>query len=454
MIDLATRGGTASVDDLDRARFRRLFVGIVAVGLLWRLGYVLVFKRHDIPVGDEIYYSAQGVTIFHGDGYAYPFPPGGPGANHAPFTAAALAPVSWWYDGSSVVFQRLLMSVYGAAVIVGIGLVARRLFDRRIALVAAGIAAAYGQFWLNDVVLMSETFATAGVVALLGLTSAYRRREGLGIAVALGVAIGLAGLARAELLVYGAILTATVMLVTARRGPIERRDRSESSHDQAAASPSIGGIRWIGHLAVAGTCALLVVAPWVIRNQIRFEDSTLISTQDGLTLIGANCDQAYHGPIKGFWAIGCIDSTVELPDGIDQSQASTLYRTAAIDYIGDHTADLPGVVAARVGRGLSVWRVEQMVFFNTGEGRGEWGSRIAMYQYWLLVPLAGIGLRRWPSSAPRWPILVVFALTVAMFALVYGLPRFRVPAEVGIVIAAAIPITQWLTALSHRVRSG
>lgn len=453
----ADRDVEAVTSDLDRRRFRWIFAGIVAFAAIWRVAYVLIFKRDDIPVGDEIYYSAQALTIFHGDGYSYPFPPGGPGANHAPLTAAALAPVSWWYDGSSIVFQRLLMALYGTAVVAGIGLVARRLFDRRVALVATAIAAGYGAFWLNDVVLMSETFATAGVVALLSLTYAYRRTPSTRTAIGLGAVIGLAGLARAELLAFGAILAIVVVVVTTRRGPLGDADQQRFADDSANAThrtavEARSGVQGVVHLGLAGLCALLVIAPWVIRNQVRFEDSTLISTQDGLTLIGANCDEAYDGPSKGFWVITCIDAAVTLPEGIDQSQASTLYREAAIDYIEDHRSEIPGVMGARVARGLSVWRVEQMAFVNVGEGRSQWGSRIATYQYWLLVPIAILGLRRWPSRSPRWPIIVVFGLTVAMFAVVYGLPRFRVPAEVGIVLAAAVPVADWIGALRGRVR--
>ena len=78
---------SSSADDLDHRTFRRRYAVILVAALLWRVGYVLVFKRNDIPVGDQIYYSAQASTIANGGGYSYPFPPGGPGANHAPLTA-------------------------------------------------------------------------------------------------------------------------------------------------------------------------------------------------------------------------------------------------------------------------------------------------------------------------------------------------------------------------------
>ncbi len=458
-----------SAREIDRTRFRWWFAGLVAAAGVFRILYVIILKYDDTPTGDEIYYSAQAITIFKGGGYSYPFPPGGPAANHAPLTAAALAPISWDYNGWTG-NQRLLMAVYGTIVVAAVGLLTARLFGRRPALVATAITGFYGAFWLNDVVLMSETFAAAGVVAILWLAYAYRHHPRTRVAVGLGIAIGVTGLARAELLVFGGLVAAVLILTTSRadaagrgdtfRDPpapdgvrdddadIDAADGADASRSTGpSVGPSLG--RGVAHVLIAGLCSVAVIAPWLIRNNIRFEETTLISSQDGLTLIGANCPEAYEGQGKGFWQIVCIDR-VTPPEGADQSVRSGLYREAAIDYIDDNTRAVPGVVAARVGRGLSIWRPDQMTFFNTGEGRGRWGSRVATLQFWILVPIAIVGLRRWPSSAPRWPIYSTFAFSIVVFAVLYGLPRFRVAAEIGIVIAAAVAIDGWISSFRSR----
>lgn len=406
---------------LSRDRFRWSFAACVVAAALLRIVCVLVVKLGDEPVGDELYYSAQAAVIANGDGFAYPFPPGGFAADHAPLTAAALAPVSW-SDSDPVLPQRLLMALYGTAVVAGVGLLARFLFGRRVAVVAAALAAVYGAFWLNDVVMMSETFATAGVLAILGAGYAYGERPTPRRAAVMGAAIGVAGLARAELLVLGAAVAA-VMIVASRAV----------------------GRRRVAHLALAGAVSVMVIAPWVIRNQIRFEESTLISTQDGLTVLGANCPGSYRGDFKGFWAIECTE-LVDVPEGADQSVQSALYREYGFDYIGAHLDEVPGVVAARLGRGLSVWRVDQMTEINTTEGRARWASWVATVQFWLLAPLAFAGLRMWPSSRPRWPVVTAIGFAVLTLALVYGIPRFRVAGEIGVVLGAAVAIEHLLTA--------
>lgn len=415
-------------------RFRLQFAAVLAVAAVFRIVYVFVVKRGDDLQGDEIYYQAQAVVIANGKWFESPFPPGGFAADHVPLTALWLSTVSW-IDDRAVLAQRLLMALTGVAVVAAIGLVARMLFGQRAALIAAALAAGYGAFWLNDVVLMSETLATAGVLGVLGCTYAYARQRTVRWAAAIGVSIGLAGLARAELLVLGGVLAAAMILLDGSEA-----DDTDSDASQSAA-PLLMSMRVL-HLALAGIVSLAVLAPWVIRNQVRFEESTVMSTQVGLTVLGANCPPAYSGEFVGFWAIECIE-LVQVDPGGDQSTASAAYRSYGTEYAVDHVEELPSVVVARVGRGLSVYRPDQMTQINEAEGRARWASWIATIQFWLLAPIAFIGLRRWSSSRPRWPLLVTVGFTLVLFAAVYGIPRFRIPMDVVVVLGAAAAIEHW-----------
>ena len=46
-----------------------------------------------------------------------------------------------------------------------------------------------------------------------------------------------------------------------------------------------------------------MVGPWVGFNLSRFEDPTFLATNDGQTLLGANCPGTYHGPATGMWLL-------------------------------------------------------------------------------------------------------------------------------------------------------
>ena len=80
-----------------------------------------------------------------------------------------------------------------------------------------------------------------------------------------------------------------------------------------------------------------------------------------------------------------------------------------------------------------------MAFYNTGEGREEWASWTGVIQYWLLVPVAvagGVILRR-RRDVRLLPLLAMPVLVVIVSAVFYGIPRFRLPAEITIVVLAA-----------------
>jgi len=397
-------------------RYRRWFGGLVLAAAVWRVLYVLMFKVDDDVVGDQIYYSGQAVTIANGNWFADPFIPGAYAADHAPLTALAVAPASW-DDAVPFVAQRLLMAMYGTAVVAGIGLVARWLTDRVTSLVAVAIAAVYANLWMNDALIMAETPSALAVVLVLFASYRFDLSRSTRDAVVMGLAVGLAGLARAELLLLGVVLVLPMVLF-GQHASADRRRR-------------------VFHLAVAGLAAVALVSPWIIRNQVRFDETVTMSTQDGLTLVGTNCPAAFEGPGRGFWHLSCAFA-VPVPDGADQSVRSAIYRDVAVDYLGDHLDQVPSVVAARLGRGLSVWQVDAMATLNQGEGRERLASWIGVVQFWTLVPLAAYGLVAWPVAQRRWPMLALILMSVLTIAALYGIPRFRIAAEVAIVVCGAI----------------
>ena len=56
----------------DDRRFWRILLLIVLAALALRVGYVLLAKRHEPALGDQIYYEAQANTLARGDGFTDP----------------------------------------------------------------------------------------------------------------------------------------------------------------------------------------------------------------------------------------------------------------------------------------------------------------------------------------------------------------------------------------------
>jgi 4-amino-4-deoxy-L-arabinose transferase-like glycosyltransferase len=417
---------------------RRFTVGlliIVASAFAFRVGYVVVVKGDGTDTcgqelcGDAVYYATQGKRLSDGrvftqppsrgelviEGVAvHPLPAGDPVADHPPLTSIVVAPANLFVDGSFV--QRLEMAAVGAAAVAVIGLLGRELAGDRAGLLAAGIAALYPNLWMNDVLVMAESLTALLVASVLLSTYRYRNAPDGRHAAAVGALVGLAALTRSEQLLLLPIVVVPVVLAVRTR---PWRDR-------------------LRHVGVAAGATLLVVAPWVGFNLSRFEAPTTLSTNDGLTLLGANCDDVYEGSSTGFWSLRC--GLAVQPEG-DASRRSEAQRDAALDYIGSHQRDVPRVMFVRVARVWSLYAPDQMAWLNQGEGRERWASWVGFWTYLVLVPLAVAGavlLRR--RAVPIWPLVgtaIIVTLTAALF---YGIVRFRVPAEVSLVVLAAVAL--------------
>ncbi|MCC5950459.1 MAG: glycosyltransferase family 39 protein [Acidimicrobiia bacterium] len=404
---------------------RRLGV-VAAVALLWRVAYGLLFKYPNdgcgqMLCGDALYYVRQAQVIAGGGFFDDPAAPGMPAADHPPLTALLLVPAAA-LPYVDVGAARITMAVVGMLVVVVLGLLGRELAGERAGLVAAGLAAANPNLWMNDALPMSEAPAALAVaVVLLG---AYRlaARPTPRAAVVLGVCCGLAVLTRGELALLVPFTVLPALLAAPGAVPLRRR---------------------LGTWVIVGAVGVATVVPWTLFNLVRFSEPALLSTNEGLTIVGANCDAVYHGGGLGFWNLGCAEELGHLiPEGADQSERSHIYRDEGLDYISNNVDRLPTVALARFGRVWNLYDPAGMVWLNQGEGRESWASWAGMWWFWLTTPLAVAGLvvlrRRQVSIAPLVSTAVVVSVTAVLF---YGIVRFRVPADVAATVAAAVALT-------------
>jgi 4-amino-4-deoxy-L-arabinose transferase-like glycosyltransferase len=412
-------------------RWLLALLAICAVGLAIRVGYVVGWRDVDAIQGDPRYYHEAANLLAEGEGFIHPFAYDEgirvPGADHPPGYAVVLA-VPSLVGLDSIRAHQLASCLIGTGTIALVGLLARRLGGGGAGLLAAALAAVYPNLWFNDGALMSETLALfLGVVVTLLAYRAWDRPDWRRFAL-LGAAIGLASLARAE----------AAMLVVLLLVPL------------AIWVPSLTGWRpRLAHGALAGATALLVMAPWVVANLVRFEHPATLSTQMGPTLEVGNCDQTYHEPFLGAWSFGCA-STVAVED---RSVLDQVTRDHALTFIGDHLDRVPVVVAARLGRTWAVYSpLRQLDFDYFAETRPLPAARLGLALYYGLAVAAVVGIvglrRRGVPSFPLTVWLVNVAVTVVVF---YGSTRFRAPAEPALVVLAAVGVT-WL--VDRRRRAG
>lgn len=411
-------------------RFLLALLGVALVALVVRVAFTLVVDPQVAEVSDATAYHLLAENLAEGRGYIRPFDRTilgeiRPTAEYPPLLPAILA-VATMLGIDTVDGQQLVLCLIGTATVVVIGLIGRRLAGGTVGLVAAGIAAVYPMLFQSDAILMPETpFAFLVATSVLLAQRAASRPSPWRFA-ALGAAIGLAALTRGE----GALLAALLVvpfLWFLRPLPLPRR------------ALLVG----VGLLATIG-----LVAPWTIRNAVRFDGAFVpVSNNIGTALDGANCDRTWYGDQAGLWLYECFGG-FDLRDH-DEAEATAHHRDEGLRYIGDHLGRLPAVIAIRQGRTWGVYDVRQGVLVESFEGRHidwqTWGTRV----YWLLLPVAAIGtvvlIRR---RAFVWPALATVALVVVTTTLTYGNQRFRVAAEPAVVVLAATG----LVVVARRVR--
>lgn len=397
-------------------------IAVAAMGL--RATYVITTTRHDRGFYDALYYELQATRIADGLGYTDPLRainvntrmlPPGPAADHPPLTVLTLVPVAWVFrSGLAMRFQ---MALLGTVTVVLLGLLGRKLGGDAVGLVAAGIAAVYPELWVNDGLIMSET--VCALVVTLGLLAIYHYldRPRWPRAALVGVLCGLAALSRAELLLLAPLLAGWLLSI--------RRIGSPRARATGA--------------SVLVLATLVTLAPWFVYNQTRFKNTVLISTNDGTAMLGSNCDKVYSGH-----GIGLTDLNVCVPTKIppgDQSQVSRVYLRRALHYIRDHKGRYPIVVAARIGRDFSVFRPQDMIGFNAGEGRKRWITVAGLVFWYPLAVLAVAGvvlLKR--RGAAWWPMVAPAVVVVGSAFASYGQTRFRISLEPSIVVLSAIAL--------------
>jgi 4-amino-4-deoxy-L-arabinose transferase-like glycosyltransferase len=407
-----------------REPFRRALVplGLVAAGAFaLRVVYVLVLATRNPDGGDPLYYHVQANLLANGHGFSEPFTwlqTGDlvPTAIHPPLFSIVLAvPSVLGLDG--FLAHKLTACLLGALTVFVIGLIGWEVAGRRAGLIAAALAAVAPNLWVIDGILMPEgLFAlTIAVVVLAALR--LRRTGSTADAAVLGAAISLAALTRGEAVLLFPLLVLPLVLW------LRREDRLRS-------------------LAIVFVVGGLVLAPWTVRNLLRFERMVPISTNGEEVLAYANCDEAYHGDFLGFWVFDCKRPVTEG----DESEQAAEWRRQGLDYARDHLGRVPVVVAARVGRVFDVFRPLQNTRFSTIEGRDLNVNRWGLAGWALVVPLAVAGAvvaRR--RSVPLLPFAAPVLMVAVTAAYAYGVVRFRVPAEVvalalaGVAIDALLP---------------
>ncbi|HEY8544558.1 MAG TPA: glycosyltransferase family 39 protein, partial [Acidimicrobiales bacterium] len=414
-----------------RSRADRALAAITLLGLVLRVGYVLLHR--DLPVegdGEGYYWSGR----FLADGHGFVSSSAFRMHHDATLSAAADHPPGWilvfgalaLLGVQRILWFQLVAAVIGTATVAAVGVAGRRIAGPRVGLLAAGIAAVYPNLWMYERVLLCETPAILLAALTIGATYRFREHPTTRGAAVLGLLVGLLTMVRPEALLVGVLAAPVIWLL--RDVPARRR------------------LQWT---AVAGAVAVAPIVPWAAYNTARFEAPVVLTTNLGHTIVSSNCDAAYYDGEIGWWDYGCLeDATRGAP--ADAAVRDRELQSMAFDYMRSHTRRFVTVVLAREGRTFGLYKPFEQVRLESLGGPTEGVLRAGLLAYWPLALLAVAGVvvlrRRRVPVAP----LVGFVGTVAIAAgLTIGQIRYRALAEVPIVLLAAVAVDALATPLRH-----
>ncbi len=337
--------------------------------------------------------------------------------------------------------HRLVSTLAGLALIVSLGLLVRRLAGDLAGIIAAILAALHPLMWINDMMLLSEGLYQPLIVAVLWAAYRWCEKPSLKRLVLLGLVISATALTRAEALSLFGFLAVPLVLWS--------RDLDWRTK--------------IRQVTLCGLVGLIALSPWLIYNNLRFQNPVTLTSASGAVMMAGSCDEAWQGESMGYWAL-CFDSRnlwddleAELPGAAlaaerrvvygtyDESVVDSFNQKHALEYTVENWERFGAVAAARMGRSLELFKPGHTLRWTYAvEGRWEEPSTFGLGFYYALLPLTIIGgvvLRR--RAVPLTPLLSMWPTIMLASAITFGLTRYRVPIDIAMIAMSAVA-SAWL----------
>jgi len=407
-------------------RERRVVLALMALGAVAVVAYALIVHPLELR-GDMIEYDSEGAFFAAGKPWwtTLPF-----GIAHEGMWKAPLYPawVGFAYElfGRSPEAVAILQGLIFAPLAVGLTwLLGRRQFGPAVGIAAAAVIALVPLVWEYFGLLYSEALAIPLTLAALILI--LERPRTAGRAAAIGALIGVGILVRP---------TSGFLLAGAA----------------AAFVVAAGWRRGIGLAALAAALALLVVAPWTIRNYAVADALIPVSIQDAAIYGTFNEESASDPEFPYAWRAVLRDQPDVLTGPpVSDARLRTELQDEAFDYIRDHPESLAGAFFWNgIVRFWDLRRPTHSTLEAPFEGRSTTFAWIRVLAHYLILALALAGL--WAARRRRELVIPVLASALAasiVFTAVSG-TRYRAPVEPLVVVLAASFVVPRAVALRRK----
>jgi 4-amino-4-deoxy-L-arabinose transferase-like glycosyltransferase/lipoprotein NlpI len=422
----------------DKETERVFLLGIFVLSYVLRYVYFLQMKSNPsffFPTMDSLFYDVWAQSIANGNWI------GGEVFFQSPFYAYFLA-IIYKVFGHNYVIPRLLQHLIGSFSCVLVYLLARSLFNRKVAVVSALIAAGYGMLLYFENQLLSDSLLVFFDLLLILLLLKAREMPKLSWWFACGLVLGISAITRPNILVFIPFVWLWIYLVLKDKKPLKR-------------------IAVFGLLFLLGS--VVVISPVTLRNAIVGEEPVLIASQGGINFYIGNNEKAdgasaifgnEYREYKDFQ----LAAQRETGKALSHSEISGFYYRKGLDFMLQHPLQAFKLLVKKLYLFWNKFEISsnQDIYFAR---RYSWLIRLLPFGFWLVGPLALSGMilsvlakRRSNKAGQRriteWrkkislPILFVFAYMVTV--VVFFVPaRFRLPVIPFLIVFSGFSLV-WL----------
>lgn len=409
---------------MSRVLAQRAFVYValfvLAFGL--RLAWVVVVEREGFAWNDPLQYHVQALSINNGSGFM-PLD-GGPTARWPPGYSVALAGV-YFVFGKHPIAGEIANALIGAVTVLLLVLVVKRAVDWPTAVVAGLVLAVLPGPILWTDLLISETLYTALFVAFFAVMVSARPTWPW--MVALGALIGVGAMVRGEAITWG------LLPIVAFWNEVPRLELARK-------------------VAIAAVTAIVLMAPWTIRNALVMDAFVPVATNASQTLWAGHNPAATGGQV---YVSEEYEAQFTGSPRDRELEMSTAMRNDALEFMVTHPArelELIPLKLLHLNRGDS-YALDWVNDVPAGEEpplSAVWVERIGAVAdgaYYALLALTLIGtvvLGRgfWVSRLGRCIAASLITALVLYGFVYYGNYRYRLPYEPLMVVVAATLLTR------------
>jgi hypothetical protein len=390
---------------------RRLLTALLLVALALRVGAVVALRAWQHPITWENGAIAHSIVEGHGFSFDYregeisnyyTLPRPEPTSFQAPFYPYLLAAFQLLGrelgQGRALALLLLLQAAVGAALVIPVFFIGRRLFGPPVAVVGAAIAAVYPGLVYAATVPHQAVWAVTGFsVAFLGLVH-LRQRPTLGAAAAYGALFGLLLLMEP---VFLALMAAAFVGVWLSGKPRIR-------------------IAAAGGVALAA--AMLVISPWLVRGYLVHGRFVCMKSSGGFNLWQGNNPAANGTPHSGWKHVpypAPPELLARLRGAHDELARDAIWRAAAVSEMRAHPR-----------RAAILWAKKALFFWTITPyhqlTRSPWYW--APYSALLVLAAASLATMRGRLRG-HLPTLLAFAAATVVYSITFPGPRYRMPLE-------------------------